>query len=147
MALVAACVATFYDVRYVDGERWRMWREWRDGGPVCRSTSRREEAVKTAKGGGMKIYTVCGNGIGSSLLLKMKVEQIAAAHGISVEVTSLDANSAAAASDADLFVTVKEFADLLPDDRRMAVVTSYTNAKQVEAELLPVLESLGASRS
>lgn len=87
----------------------------------------------------MKIYTVCGNGIGSSLLLKMKVEQIAAAHGVDVEVHSLDAHSAAAASDGDLFVTVQEFADLLPDDRRVAIVRSYTNTKQVEADLLPVL--------
>ena len=34
----------------------------------------------------IKVVTVCGNGIGSSLLLRFKVEQIAKDLGVDVEV-------------------------------------------------------------
>ena len=42
----------------------------------------------------IKIVTVCGNGIGSSLLLRMKVEAIAKDLGIEVEAESCDSNAA-----------------------------------------------------
>lgn len=61
----------------------------------------------------IKIVTVCGNGIGSSLLLRMKVEAIASSLGIDVDAESCDSN-AAVGKDADLFVTVKEFKDIFP---------------------------------
>lgn len=56
----------------------------------------------------INIVTVCGNGIGSSLLLKMKVEAICKEMGIEANVESCDSN-AAVGKGADLFVTVKEF--------------------------------------
>lgn len=59
----------------------------------------------------IKIVTVCGNGIGSSLLLRMKVEAIASSLGIDVDAESCDSN-AAVGKGADLFVTVKEFKDI-----------------------------------
>ena len=54
----------------------------------------------------IKIVTVCGNGIGSSLLLRLKVEAIAKDLGIEVEVESCDSN-ASVGKGADLYVTVK----------------------------------------
>ena len=42
----------------------------------------------------INIVTVCGNGIGSSLLLKMKVEAICKDMGIEANVESCDSNAA-----------------------------------------------------
>lgn len=89
----------------------------------------------------MKIYTVCGNGIGSSLLCKMKVEQIAKDHGLDVEVESVDSN-AAVGKDADLFITVKEFANIFKDNQKVAIIRSYTNKKKIEEDILDELKEL-----
>lgn len=89
----------------------------------------------------IKIVTVCGNGIGSSLLLRMKVEQIAQGLGIEVDVESSDSN-AAVGKKADLYVTVKEFANIFPTEAKVCIVTSYTNRKKIEADLVPVLQAM-----
>ena len=87
----------------------------------------------------INIVTVCGNGIGSSLLLKMKVETICKEMGIEANVESCDSN-AAVGKGADLFVTVKEFKSIFSDDQKGAIVKSYTNKKKIEEDLVPVLE-------
>lgn len=89
----------------------------------------------------IKIVTVCGNGIGSSLLLRLKVEAIAKDLGIEVEVESCDSN-AAVGKGADLYVTVKEFKDIFPVETKVCIVKSYTNRKKIEADLIPVLEEM-----
>ncbi len=89
----------------------------------------------------MKIVTVCGNGIGSSLLLRMKVEDIAKDLGIDVEAESCDSNAAVGKS-ADLYVTVKEFKDIFPEGSNVCIVKSYTNRKKIEADLVPVLQEM-----
>jgi len=58
----------------------------------------------------ISVLTVCGNGIGSSLMLKMKIEEICAENGIDAQVESIDFN-AAQGRKADLIVTVKELAE------------------------------------
>jgi len=87
----------------------------------------------------INIVTVCGNGIGSSLLLKMKVETICKEMGIEANVESCDSN-AAVGKGADLFVTVKEFKSIFSDDQKVAIVKSYTNRKKIEEDLVPILE-------
>ena len=87
----------------------------------------------------INIVTVCGNGIGSRLLLKMKVETICKEMGIEANVESCDSN-AAVGKGADLFVTVKEFKSIFSDDQKVAIVKSYTNKKKIEEDLVPVLE-------
>lgn len=87
----------------------------------------------------INIVTVCGNGIGSSLLLKMKVETICKEMGIEANVESCDSN-AAVGKGADLFVTVKEFKSIFSDDQKVAIVKSYTNKKKIEEDLVPILE-------
>lgn len=90
----------------------------------------------------MKIVTVCGNGIGSSLLLKMKVEAITKDMGMTgVEVSSCDSN-AAVGQNADVYVTVKEFKDIFPEGTNVCIVKSYTNRKKIEADLVPYLENM-----
>ncbi|MDF2911150.1 MAG: maltose transporter subunit [Sporolactobacillus laevolacticus] len=90
----------------------------------------------------IKIVTVCGNGIGSSLMLKMKIEEICEEQGIPAQVESSDFN-AALGKDCDLLVTVKELASQLEGGkRRVAVIRNYINKKKITADILPVLQEL-----
>ncbi|SEO21655.1 PTS system IIB component, L-Asc family [Amphibacillus marinus] len=93
----------------------------------------------------IKVITVCGNGIGSSLLLKLKIEELAREEGIEVDAESIDSGNAAGKS-ADLFVTVKELASIFPKEQRVAVITSYTNKKKIRNEVLPVLQELSNNK-
>lgn len=89
----------------------------------------------------LKIVTVCGNGIGSSLLLKLKVEEIAREEGIEVDVESIDSGNATGMK-ADLFITVKEIASVFPDDQKVAIIRSYTNKKKIKEDVLETLQEM-----
>ena len=91
----------------------------------------------------LKIITVCGNGIGSSLMLKMKIEEICAENNIQADVESIDFN-AAQGKQADLIVTVKELASEF-EDREVAVVRSYINKKKIADDILEVLKAKAAN--
>ena len=79
----------------------------------------------------IKVVTVCGNGIGSSLILKLKLEEIAKENQIEIDAESIDSN-AAAGKVADLFVTVKEFADVFKDNQKVVFTRSYMNKKKIK---------------
>ena len=89
----------------------------------------------------IRVVTVCGNGIGSSLMLKMKIEEIAKENGIAIEAESIDSNSAVG-KEADLFVTVKEFADIFKGNQRFVITRSYMNKKKITEDVLPILKEL-----
>lgn len=89
----------------------------------------------------LKIITVCGNGIGSSLLLKLKIEEIAREEGIEVDVESIDSGNATGMN-ADLVITVKELASIFPEDQKVAIIRSYTNKKKIKEDVLPTLQEL-----
>ena len=82
----------------------------------------------------ISILTVCGNGIGSSLMLKMKIEEICAENNIEAQVESIDFN-AAQGRKADLIVTVKEFASLRMDKNFFgkAVITGNVSKHKLQA--------------
>lgn len=62
----------------------------------------------------MNILTVCGMGSGSSLILKMNVDDILAAEGREAEVEACDIGSVAAHA-ADLILATKDFEDPLAE--------------------------------
>ncbi len=86
----------------------------------------------------MNILTVCGNGIGSSLMLAMKIEEICKENGIAANVESTDFNSAQRKK-ADLIVTVKELAEQF-EGRDVAVVRSYINKKKITEDVLEIIK-------
>ncbi|EJP6472477.1 PTS sugar transporter subunit IIB [Clostridium sporogenes] len=86
----------------------------------------------------MNILTVCGNGIGSSLMLAMKIEEICKENGIAANVESTDFNSAQGKK-ADLIVTVKELAEQF-EGRNVAVVRSYINKKKITEDVLEIIK-------
>ena len=84
----------------------------------------------------ISVLTVCGNGIGSSLMLKMKIEEICAENGIDAQVESIDFN-AAQGRKADLIVTVKELAEQF-EGKNIAMFAAIYKKKITE----DVLEAL-----
>lgn len=88
----------------------------------------------------MKIITVCGNGIGSSLMLATKIEELCREEGMNVDVESCDFN-AAASKNCDLFVTVKELASKF-EDKSLVVVRSYVNKKKIKEDALEKIKEL-----
>ncbi|GFN37039.1 PTS sugar transporter subunit IIB [Tepidimicrobium xylanilyticum] len=88
----------------------------------------------------MKVFTVCGNGIGSSIMLKMKLDEICEEHGIKADIESTDFNSAQG-KECDLIVTVEELANQF-ENKRVAVVRSYINKKKIKEDVLDILLEL-----
>lgn len=82
----------------------------------------------------MKIITVCGNGIGSSLMLAMKIKELCSEEQIEVDVESCDV-SAAVGKSCDLFVTVKELAPHF-DQSKTLIVRSYINKKKIKEDII-----------
>ena len=85
----------------------------------------------------MKIITVCGNGIGSSLMLSMKIQEICNEEGINVDVESCDV-SAAVGKQCDLFITVKELAPHFPTEKTV-IVRSYINKKKIKEDVFEII--------
>lgn len=92
----------------------------------------------------LKIFTVCGNGIGSSIMLKMKLEEICEEHGVEADIESTDFNSAQG-KESDLIVTVKELASQF-EDKKVAVIRSYVNKKKIEEDVLDILLEMSSKK-
>ncbi|MBS4174266.1 PTS sugar transporter subunit IIB [Bacillus sp. FJAT-49736] len=93
----------------------------------------------------ISIVTVCGNGIGSSLMLKMKIEEICAEHGIKASVESSDFN-AANGRNCDLIVTIQELAQQFGAGQKVAVIRSYINKKKIKEDILDTLLEIASQK-
>lgn len=83
----------------------------------------------------MKILTVCGLGMGSSLILKMNVETVLKQHGIQASVEHMDVSSAASAN-ADLVITNAELVDSLRHlSCPVAIVNNYIDNQEIAQAL------------
>ena len=90
----------------------------------------------------MKILTVCGNGIGSSLMLAMKLEELFKEEKIdNISVESSDFYSATSKG-ADVIITVEEIAKQLPKDQEIIIIRSYTNKKKIIEDVLEKIKKL-----
>ncbi|AHG19644.1 PTS ascorbate transporter subunit IIB [Chania multitudinisentens RB-25] len=83
----------------------------------------------------MKILTVCGLGMGSSLILKMNVESVLKQQGIQASVEHMDVSSAASAN-ADLVITNAELVDNLRHlSCPVVIVNNYIDSKEIAQAL------------
>lgn len=89
----------------------------------------------------LKIITVCGNGIGSSLMLRLKVEEICKEAEIQVDVESSDFNGVLSKKP-DLIITVEELAKQMPAHQEVAVVRSYINKKKIREDVLEKIREM-----
>ncbi|KAA8998438.1 PTS sugar transporter subunit IIB [Affinibrenneria salicis] len=84
----------------------------------------------------MKILTVCGLGMGSSLILKMNVESVLRKLGQQASVEHMDVSSASSAS-ADVVLTNAELAGNLSHlPCAVMVVNNYLDLQEIERALL-----------
>ena len=83
----------------------------------------------------MNILCVCGNGIGTSVLLKVNVESVAADLGVDVNVTTSDAGSAKGTANMnDLVLTSAELApELEGTTTPVEVITNFMDTDEIKS--------------
>jgi ascorbate PTS system EIIB component len=84
----------------------------------------------------MKILTVCGLGMGSSLILRMNEETVLKKHGVEANVEHMDV-SAAASANADLVITNAELVGNLQHlSCPVVVVNNYIDTNEITQALV-----------
>lgn len=85
----------------------------------------------------MKIVTVCGMGIGTSVLLKMNAEKVLAKLGVDADVEAADIGVAkGAAQTADIVLTSDELAGELGDvPAKIIVITNFFDLDEITGKL------------
>lgn len=84
----------------------------------------------------MLINAVCGNGLGSSLILKINVDKILKEMGVKADVETADVGSAGSSS-ADLIVTTSQFKSNLESVKKDVI---YVNNVMDKEDLKDQLE-------
>ena len=91
------------------------------------------------------IMTVCGMGLGSSLLASMSAERALKNAGIDPSTFRVETSDMGSAnrSDIDVFLTTTEFApDMEGWDAPVVVVTNVFDEEEIGERLVPVVRSL-----
>ena len=90
----------------------------------------------------LKIIAVCGFGLGSSMLLKMKIDEVLKKHGISASTETNDVGSAASAN-CDFIFTSYELGEKLKDSAKAPVIMikSFLDTAEIEAAGLPAIQA------
>ena len=83
----------------------------------------------------MKVLTVCGLGMGTSLILKMNVESILKDNNVKANIEHMDV-SAAKSTDADLIVTSNELDGNLEGHKaKLVVIKNFFDKEEIIAAL------------
>ena len=90
----------------------------------------------------MKIIAVCGMGIGTSIILKMNIDNALTRLGVEADVEAADISAArGAAATADLVMTSSELVEQLGDiDAPIAIIDNFTSVDEIEAKLIEELD-------
>ena len=90
----------------------------------------------------LRIMVVCGFGLGSSLILRMTLDDVLRAHRINADTFCSDADTAAG-QDFDLVLTSADLERLFADTTKPVIVISdFLNHDEVTKKVLPVLSAL-----
>lgn len=91
----------------------------------------------------MKIYCVCGMGLGSSLIAKMNVESILKQEGIDAKVDNCDIGVVTSVQ-ADIYVTTAEMAKSMPEDIRAktVILNDFINMESIRNNLMSHIHGL-----
>ena len=91
----------------------------------------------------LKIYTVCGVGMGSSLLLRMYTEDVLKELGVEALVEAQDANQARGAR-VDLILTSTAMVDMVSGGRaEVREIKSFINKEEIREVLTEFLKGKG----
>jgi PTS system ascorbate-specific IIB component len=84
----------------------------------------------------MKILSVCGNGLGSSLILKMAVEKVLKSENIKANVEVSDLGNAKGLSE-DYIVASPEIAERLKDHKATVIsIKNMMDKKEIKEKLI-----------
>lgn len=91
----------------------------------------------------MKIITVCGFGVGTSLLLKMTVDGVLSEEGIEGEVEAMDMTSVCGSS-ADIILTSKEIGEEIKEQVQGALIyiSNFMDTEEVREKILQFKENI-----
>lgn len=90
----------------------------------------------------LRVMAVCGFGVGTSMVLKMKLEEVFGVHGIQAEYFTADATTASS-EPCDVIFTSNELARTLNrPEVPVVVIDNFLNSREIEEKGLPVLRSL-----
>ncbi|WP_085522771.1 PTS sugar transporter subunit IIB [Tuberibacillus sp. Marseille-P3662] len=91
----------------------------------------------------MKVLAVCGNGLGSSMVLRMTAEAVLKDLGIKANVQTSDIGSAKSET-SDIIVTSEQFSNMLTGsiDTPIVTVKNYVDRNEMKEKLEPVLANI-----
>ncbi|SHE77382.1 PTS system, ascorbate-specific IIB component [Seinonella peptonophila] len=90
----------------------------------------------------LQILTVCGAGVGSSILLKVYTEQILQAEGIHAEVQSVDIGSMGT-TNVDIIITTPDLSKLIRNtDAKLIELVNLTDKTTLQNKLLEVIKEI-----
>ncbi len=90
----------------------------------------------------MRVVAICGMGFGTSLLMKMTIDDIFRDNGIKADLQAWDLGSAKGQS-ADIIVAPQDMKRHLDGfQARIVLVSNLTDKKEIEAKLMPVVREL-----
>ena len=90
----------------------------------------------------INILCVCGNGMGTSTLLKVNLKKLCTKHGVDADIESCAFSEASSYMiSANLIITSPEWADMLPKNSRVkvAVTKNLIDVAVIETTLLKAL--------
>ncbi len=90
----------------------------------------------------MRIVTLCGMGFGTSLMMKMAIDELLRKHSIKAELQAWDLGSAKGQA-ADIIVAPRDMEKHLTGfNARVILIDNLTNKQEIENKLIPVVKEL-----
>ncbi|AUJ25862.1 PTS lactose transporter subunit IIB [Virgibacillus dokdonensis] len=87
----------------------------------------------------IKIVTVCGAGVGSSMMLRVYAQQVLSEEGIQATVEASDISSVSA-DEYDIVITTSDFADILRNSKAKVVrIDNMMDKELLRTELMKVI--------
>ncbi|MEF2291752.1 PTS sugar transporter subunit IIB [Virgibacillus dokdonensis] len=87
----------------------------------------------------IKIVTVCGAGVGSSMMLRVYAQQVLSEEGIQATVEASDISSVSA-DEYDIVITTSDFADILRKSKAKVVrIDNMMDKELLRTELMKVI--------
>lgn len=90
----------------------------------------------------MRVMVVCGFGLGSSMILKLKLDEVLKANNLSVETFCTDMTTAAGER-FDVVLTSVDIAEKFSNVKQpVVVVKNFLDKAEIESKALPVIREL-----
>ncbi|MGF7060538.1 PTS sugar transporter subunit IIB [Brassicibacter mesophilus] len=91
----------------------------------------------------IKVLTVCGFGVGSSMILKMKIDEVLKSNAINAEVFTADVGSATS-TPCDVIFTSKELEKGISEKVKVPVIAikNFIDKKEIEEKGLQILKEI-----